>query len=335
MAKGVKRGRASRLVISLPSRQGRRRRTVSARPISARRAVPATRPRPQKLSSTLRISLTRPAPTPPGIGDPKRLFLGSASMAGHGAGPAPQAQEPQGSMARVLEVAGAGSRGEAREDGSDTTPERAPRARCSAAQPVFGFGEGRFDRSRIRAAGRQERKVGAGRADRVPHRLAPGAAEGVHPDDLARAQGRNRNPFDTGSEDVAAHGTVDHPGRVDAVMAQRGEEGGGVPMPEGRRPGQASALGRPARQRGQVGLHPGLVNEHQPRRINAPLRALPAVAAALHIRAFTLLGDHRLLANRNPRPRRNRQTALWLTAIPRRAGCSCSIASVICGQART
>jgi len=89
MAKGVKRGRASRPGITLPSRHGRRRRIGSARPISSRRAVSATRPRPQKPSSTLRISLTRPAPAPSGIGDPKRLFLGSASMGGHGAGPPP------------------------------------------------------------------------------------------------------------------------------------------------------------------------------------------------------------------------------------------------------
>ena len=60
-----------------------------------------------------------------------------------------------------------------------------------------------------------------------------------------------------------------------------------------------------------------LVDEDQPFRIDTPLMALPPVAAALHIGAFTLVGNHCLFLKLNPQLRRNRQTVSWLTAIPR------------------
>ena len=107
---------------------------------------------------------------------------------------------------------------------------------------------GRFPRT-------TEQKVGTGRADRLPHSLALVATEVVHHDHIAGSEGGGQNPFDIGSEDVAVHGTVEHPRRIDAVMAQGRDERGGVPVPEGSRPGQAFAFGRPAPQRGHVCLH--------------------------------------------------------------------------------
>ncbi len=82
------------------------------------------------------------------------------------------------------------------------------------------------------------------RADRPAHRLGLVTSQIVHHDHIAGAQGRNQNPFDTGPEDVAIHGAIEHLGRIDAVMAQGSDEGGGVPVPEGcRAPGRRSPLG--------------------------------------------------------------------------------------------
>ena len=116
-------------------------------------------------------------------------------------------------------------------------------------------------------------------------------AEIVHHDHIARAQGRRQNPFDIGPEDVAIHGTVEDPRGVDPVMAQGSDNGRRAPMPEGSRAGQAFAFGCPSPQGCHVFLYPGLINEDQPPRINAPLMALPSVAAALHVGAFALVGD--------------------------------------------
>ena len=174
-----------------------------------------------------------------------------------------------------------------------------------------------------------------GRSDGLPHSLALVTSQIVHDDHIARTQGRNQNPFDIGPEDVAIHRAVEDPRGVDPVMAQGGNEGGGIPVPEGCRAGQTFAFGCPAPQGCHVGFYPGFVDEDQPRRINTALMALPPVASAFHIRAFALIGDQRLCLKLNPQPRRNRQTVSWLTATPRLASRSCSIARVMCGQVRT
>lgn len=57
-------------------------------------------------------------------------------------------------------------------------------------------------------------------------------------------------------------------------------------MPERK----AFALGCPTSQRRHICLHLGFINEDQPRRINAPLMALPPVATTLHVGTFALVG---------------------------------------------
>lgn len=177
--------------------------------------------------------------------------------------------------------------------------------------------------------------MGAGRADRLPHGLAFVAAEVVHHHHVAGRERRDQDALDIGAEDVAVHRAVEDPGRVDPVVAQGGDEGGGIPVPEGSRAGQSFAFRCPSTQWSHVRLHPSLVDEDQARRVDPALMALPPVAAALHVRAFAFIGDQRLFLKLNPQLRRNRQTVSWLTSSPRSASLSCSIASVTCGQACT
>lgn len=152
---------------------------------------------------------------------------------------------------------------------------------------------------------------------------------------IVRSQGRYRNAFDTGAEYVAVHGPVEDPGRIDPVVAESGDERGAVPMPEGRSPGPAFAFGRPYPQRGHVGLHPCLIDEDQPCRVDPFPIAFPPLRASFHIRACTFVDDRCPFLKLGPQRRRNRQTVSWLTAMPRSASFSCSMASVTCGQART
>lgn len=145
----------------------------------------------------------------------------------------------------------------------------------------------------------------------------------------------DEDALNTGAEDVAVHGAVEDPGRIDPVVAQGRDEGGGGPLPERCRAQQPLALRRPSPERGHVRLHPGLIDEDQRHRVDPALMPLPPLAAAVHIGAFALIGDQRLFLKLTPQPRRNRQTVSWLTVTPRSARSYCRPLSVTCGQVRT
>lgn len=89
----------------------------------------------------------------------------------------------------------------------------------------------------------QEQKVATDRWDRRAHSLTLVTSETAHRHDIARAQGRKPKPFGTGPENVALHRTIEHPRHIHAVMAQRCDEGRGVPMSEEPRRRQAFAFG--------------------------------------------------------------------------------------------
>jgi hypothetical protein len=60
------------------------------------------------------------------------------------------------------------------------------------------------------------------------------AAEIVQDDDIAGREGRVENLLDVEEEGLAVDRPVDHPRRIDPVMAQGGDEGQGFPMGVGR-----------------------------------------------------------------------------------------------------
>ena len=174
-----------------------------------------------------------------------------------------------------------------------------------------------------------------GRADRLAYRCAFVTAEVIHHHHVTWPERRDQHALDISAEDVAVDRPVEHPGRVDPVMAQSGNKGGGVPVPERGHAGKPRALRRPAPERGHVGLHPGLVDEDQPCRIDPPLMALPPLPATLHVWPFTLIRNQRLFLNVSPQARRNRQTVSWLTETPRSARRACKAFTVSSGQAST
>ena len=77
--------------------------------------------------------------------------------------------------------------------------------------------------------GRQEEQLGAGSADGAADGLALVAAEIVHDDDVAGPERRDEHLLDIGEEALAVDRAVDDAGRVDAVAAQRGQEGQRAP----------------------------------------------------------------------------------------------------------
>ena len=109
--------------------------------------------------------------------------------------------------------------------------------------------------------------------------------------DVVWTQGRDQNLLDIGPEYLAVDRPVDDPGGGDPVMAQCGDEGHGVPVPERSLSDQALAARRPAAQGSHVGLGPGFVNEHKASDVNAALMGLPAQPLARNIRPVLFTGQ--------------------------------------------
>ena len=108
--------------------------------------------------------------------------------------------------------------------------------------------------------------------------------------DVALAQGGDQQLFDISAESRAIDWPVDHPRGGDRVMAQGGDEGHSVPVPEGGLADQPRTPSSPAAQRGHVGLGPSFVNKNEPMEVDSALMRLPPLPLAGHIRTVLLTG---------------------------------------------
>ena len=131
---------------------------------------------------------------------------------------------------------------------------------------MFEFGEDLFDRVEVWTVGWQEDEARAGSANGFAHRFALVAAEIVEDDDIARGQRWSQNLNDISMEGGGVDRSIEDERRRDAVAAQGGEKGHGLPMAEGDERFQTVIAWTPTAQRRHVGLDPGLINEHQPSR---------------------------------------------------------------------
>ncbi len=156
---------------------------------------------------------------------------------------------------------------------------------------MFELGEDLFDRVQVRAVGRQKDQMGSPGPDGGARGLALVAAQIVEHDDVAGLQGWGQNFLDIDPEQLAVDRPVDHPGRVDAVVTQGGDEGLGLPVAEGGVGLQPTTARTPSSEWGHVGLDPGLVQKHQPGRVDPALIRLPARAFTRHVRPRLLLGQ--------------------------------------------
>src|SRR4029077_5844387 len=117
------------------------------------------------------------------------------------------------------------------------------------------------------------------------------AAEIVHDDDVAEAQGGEQHLLDIGEKADAVDRPVDDAGRLDAVAAQGGEESQRAPAPLWHLGDQTLAALTAAALAGHIGLGPGLVDEDQASRIKVPLVLLPLDAPAGDVGAVLLRGE--------------------------------------------
>jgi hypothetical protein len=149
-------------------------------------------------------------------------------------------------------------------------------SRPDLSQQGLELGEDLFDGVEVGGVFRQEYQAGSDIPDRLAHRLSFVGSEIVEDDDVARLQSRHEELIDIGAETLAVDGSVKQAGRVDAVVAQGGEERRGLPLALRDLVDEARSPWRPAAKPCRVGLRPGLIDEDQTPGINVPLVGAPS-----------------------------------------------------------
>jgi len=152
------------------------------------------------------------------------------------------------------------------------------------------FGEGHFNGVEIGAVGRKVKQGGPGGLDGELDAFDLVGGEVVADDQVAREQFRAQHFVQVSQEGRAIHGAIEQPRGGEAIVAQRGDEGGTLPVPM-RHGGQAAlaALASPVKA-GHLGIKPGLVQEDQPANIPGRLLLAPNLAGRLKLRPILLGG---------------------------------------------
>src|SRR4029077_20479393 len=129
-------------------------------------------------------------------------------------------------------------------------------------------------------------EAGSDVPDHSPHGLSLVRSEVVEDHDIARFEGGREELFDIGVKALAIDGPVEQAGRIDAVVAQSGEESRGLPLALRDLVDEPLAPWRPAAQAAHIGLAPGFIDEDQPPRVDEPLVGSPSFAVAPYVRAI-------------------------------------------------
>ena len=156
---------------------------------------------------------------------------------------------------------------------------------------MFEFGEDLLDRVEVGRVFWQENEMRAGFANGRAHDFALVAAEIVHDDDVAGTKRWDENRFDVEEKALAIDGTIDEPGRLDTVMAERRKEGHRIPVTIRRLGFQAFSSWAPATQRRHICFGPGLVDKDEPSWINAILIPCPLGAPPSNVGTILLCGQ--------------------------------------------
>jgi hypothetical protein len=178
--------------------------------------------------------------------------------------------------------------------------------------------------SRSGAVGRRESSFGAYAFDGLADAGDLVRVEIVHDNHISGFEGGDEDLLDIGANLFAVDRAVEDAGRGEAVMAQRGDKGRGLPGAERSMRDQALAFLTAAVTRRHVGRGPGLVNEHQPARIKALLVFTPGGARVGDVRPLLFGGAQSLFLNVSSMRRRKRSTDERPTLIPSTASSLCS-----------
>lgn len=158
------------------------------------------------------------------------------------------------------------------------------------------FGEGHFDRVKVRAVGRQEEKPCPLGSDRCLGSRAFVGSEIVEDADIALCQRRSELRFDVCFEDAPVHRRVDDERSGEPMTTQPGNEGLRPPMPERCLGAQPLALQAAATQAGHLRGGSGFIYEHQSVRLKLHPRlalGLPLPPRLADVGTILLAGQQR------------------------------------------
>ena len=99
------------------------------------------------------------------------------------------------------------------------------------AEQCFEFGESLLDRVQVGTVGGQIAQVCAGTLDRLANAGNLVRAEPVHDHDIAAVQRGNQHLLDIGEEGLAIDRPIEYARSNQAILAQTGDEGRGIPVP--------------------------------------------------------------------------------------------------------
>lgn len=168
------------------------------------------------------------------------------------------------------------------------------------AQECLELGERLLDRVQVGTVGWQVKQSGTGGFDRLADPGDLVGTEIVHDDDVATCQRGGQHLLDIGEEQLAIDRSIEHAGGDQAILAQAGYEGGGLPVPMGYCINQPVAHRGPAIEPDHVGLGPGLIDEDQPARVQLRLVLAPLRPGLGDVRSILLGGPERLFLSDRP-----------------------------------
>jgi hypothetical protein len=155
---------------------------------------------------------------------------------------------------------------------------------------VLELGEDLLDGIEVGAVGRQEEQPCSSLPDDPANLLAFVAAVVIGHVNVAGPQRLEELRLHVSFEGLAIDRTVEDPWCIDAVMAQRCDEGHGLPVTMRHAADQALAAWGAAMGAGHVRLGPGLINEDEAGRVDPPLVPPPALTLGDDVRPALLGG---------------------------------------------
>ena len=112
-------------------------------------------------------------------------------------------------------------------DGAGNGVERSGRG---LSKEAFELGEDLLDRIEVGRVFGKKQETSAHGLNGVSHGFSFMGAQIVEDDDVVGLKRRDEELFDVGEKSFAVDRTVEHAGRFDAVVAQRGQEGRSLPV---------------------------------------------------------------------------------------------------------
>ena len=147
-------------------------------------------------------------------------------------------------------------------------------SRSDLSRQGFELGADLFDRVEVGRVFRQEDEARADASDRPSHGLSLVGAEVVQDHDVTWLEGGREELFDIGAEAFAVDRPVEQAGRFDAVVAQRGEEGRGLPPAMRNLVDRRSPFGAQPRRRVMLVFVQGVTTIRRKKRLIIEVSAL-------------------------------------------------------------